>query len=526
MQADEKRTTRPEDTAESGSAIARPTTTKWEIWAWYSYYVGNNGLGPFNFGPTAFQNLLSQASYDFRFPAGSMMCDTSSPDTCGLHFAGRDRTINSIVLISNGISFAIQAAIFVIFGTFADYSSAKGPNWRRWILIVLSVIAFAVGFAWLGVHTPDKWQAATALYILGLFTYQGCITFWTAAFPGLARDTPEVQEAEHQLATGEITNDDYLRVDMLQRNRLSNVSFYVQSVVEIVILAVILGILKAMHSDDSIEQNTYSNAVLVAFSTAIWLVVAVPWFILEKNRPGEIVPPGQSVVSYGLSQLGHTFLEVIKLKQTALYMVGYFLLGDALNTNVTVIATLQNEVVAYSSFTLALLLIVGIAAQAIGIGAFWYVQRRFAIPTKSMFLFNAFGIVLLSAWGCIGIGSSNFGFKAEYTFYLYQVFYGIWVCPWYAYSQTMISEVTPPGKEFLFFALFGVIGKTSSFIGPFVSSAIIDRSGNLNEPFIFLLALSVVSFIIIACVDVKKSKIECSRYIAAWEKNPTMKNCK
>ena len=26
---------------------------------------------------------------------------------------------------------------------------------------------------------------------------------------------------------------------------------------------------------------------------------------------------------------------------------------------------------------------------------------------------------------------------------LYQVFYGFMVCPWYAYSQTMISEVSP-----------------------------------------------------------------------------------
>jgi len=30
----------------------------------------------------------------------------------------------------------------------------------------------------------------------------------------------------------------------------------------------------------------------------------------------------------------------------------------------------------------------------------------------------------------------------------------------------MISEVTPRGKEFLFFSLFSIIGKTSSFIGP------------------------------------------------------------
>lgn len=36
-----------------------------------------------------------------------------------LHFAGRDRTINSIVLLSNGISFAIQIVVFLVIGSYA-----------------------------------------------------------------------------------------------------------------------------------------------------------------------------------------------------------------------------------------------------------------------------------------------------------------------------------------------------------------------------------------------------------------------
>jgi MFS-type transporter involved in bile tolerance (Atg22 family) len=77
----------------------------------------------------------------------------------------------------------------------------------------------------------------------------------------------------------------------------------------------------------------------------------------------------------------------------------------------------------------------------------------------------------------------------------------------------MISEVVPKGKEFLFFALFSIIGKTSSFIGPFVSSAIIDRSGNDNMPFAFLLGLGVLSSFLLMMVDVKKSRRECKEYL-------------
>mgnify|MGYP003662724570 FL=1 len=39
-------------------------TDKYEIWSYYAYYIGNNGLTLFNFAPTAFQNLLYQAAGD------------------------------------------------------------------------------------------------------------------------------------------------------------------------------------------------------------------------------------------------------------------------------------------------------------------------------------------------------------------------------------------------------------------------------------------------------------------------------
>ncbi len=83
--------------------------------------------------------------------------------------------------------------------------------------------------------------------------------------------------------------------------------------------------------------------------------------------------------------------------------VGYFLLGDSLNTTVTVIATLQNSIVEYNTLQLTYLLLVGIAAQAAGIYGFWYIQQWFKLSTKFMFNVVAIAIILLDGWGMIGI---------------------------------------------------------------------------------------------------------------------------
>jgi MFS-type transporter involved in bile tolerance (Atg22 family) len=77
----------------------------------------------------------------------------------------------------------------------------------------------------------------------------------------------------------------------------------------------------------------------------------------------------------------------------------------------------------------------------------------------------------------------------------------------------MLSEVCPRGKEFLFFAFFAIVGNTSSFVGPFVSAASINATGNNRMPFAFLFASSILSFGIIACVNPQKSRIECSEYL-------------
>ncbi|OAA54918.1 Major facilitator superfamily domain, general substrate transporter [Cordyceps fumosorosea ARSEF 2679] len=454
-----------------------PMTTTAEIWSWYTYYIGANGLALFNFGPTAFQNLLSQA-------AGG--------DDGLLHFAGADRDVNSIVLLANGISFALQAVLFLAIGAWADFGAAG----RRGVLLVWSLVAYAVGFAWLALT----------------------LTYWTAAFPSLARNTRWIRDSREALATGEISLPEMDRRDEMERSRLSNVAFYVQSVAEIAILAVIVGIMYAVHVRRSVEDNNWGLSVLIAFATGVWLLLSLPWFVVEKTRPGMRIPAGLNIVTVGFWQLREAAVQIWQLRQSLIFLAGYFLLGDSLNTTVTVIATLQNQVIAYDTLKLTYLLIVGIAAQAVGIGLFWLVQKRMRLGAKTMFNAVMVSILLLDGWGMVGNWTGRFGFKNEWEIWLYQAFYGLAVCPWYSYSQIMISSVTPRGHEFLFFSVFNIIGKASSFIGPLISSRIIDATPggtNNSAPFYFLFGLSLLSAVgLWAFLDLEKSAREQEVFLA------------
>ncbi|KAF8501561.1 autophagy-related protein 22-like protein [Russula emetica] len=462
------------------------STSRRELWCFYLYYVGNNGLSGFNFGPSQFQNLLYLAGYDPSQPPFTKPCGSGT--NCVLPYMGHVRNINSIVLLTNGISFAIQAVLLVMIGAWADYGT-----WRPNILIFFTILPVA---------NSSQWPAGVALYILGMISYQCSFTFWYAAFPGLVRNLPEVQASAEQAKKGLKPLDAHLSFESLARNRVSNISLAISSAGEILILVIMIGILKALKSDASVENNTKAFNVLLAFSGGVWLLCAIPWFIFEKRRPGLVIPPGSSLATIGFKQTLVVLRECLRLKQTFLYLLFFFLMGDVLNTTV---------VVSYSTLQLTLLLLVGITTQALGAYLFWLVQKKFSISTKRMLLFNVFWILVLTIWGLIGVHTNKIGYKHVWEVWLYQAFYGLLVCPWYAFSQTMICEVSPLPQMSLF-----PVGKTSAVIGPFVSEAIISASGNNdNMPFAFLFGLGTLSTVFLFLVDVEKSRVECEEFVAA-----------
>lgn len=100
--------------------------------------------------------------------------------------------------------------------------------------------------------------------------------------------------------------------------------------------------------------------------------------------------------------------------------------------------------------------------------------------------------------------------------------------------MTMITELAPAPKMFLFMSLFNTVGvssvsrfnalsrdrgrkadrtqETSSFIGPFVTSAIVDRAGgNTYAAFYFLFPLALISLTIVCFVNPRKAKLDVAR---------------
>lgn len=95
---------------------------------------------------------------------------------------------------------------------------------------------------------------------------------------------------------------------------------------------------------------------------------------------------------------------------------------------------------------------------------------------------------------------------------------GLFTAPIWAWQQTLLAELTPKGHENLFFGLFGIVNKASSWIGPVVIGAITQSTSNIWYGWPFVFGLFLVATIIICFIDVDQAKLDLIEY----ERNATL----
>jgi MFS-type transporter involved in bile tolerance (Atg22 family) len=202
------------------------------------------------------------------------------------------------------------------------------------------------------------------------------------------------------------------------------------------------------------------------------------------------------------------------LKQTFFYLVAFFLLADGIGTTIVLVGIAQTQVVAFSATQNTYLIMVQGGSCIVGVFGAYYLQRLFNLRTKTMLQTANIGCVLVALWGMIGIWTTKVGYHNVWEFWLFNAQFGFTMGAQFSYGQAFMAELVPRGREYMFFSLLGIVSKGSAWIGPIVSSAIVDVNNNEWTPFPFVAALILVPTIGIFFISETKSRKECAEYLA------------
>ncbi|KAJ6458670.1 autophagy-related protein 22-like protein [Mycena vitilis] len=479
-----------------------PVVTRRELWSYYLYYNGDNGVGPNGYSMTLFQSLAFAAGYDpIAGPGSSCSADTASGQ-CVLPWGSGTKSVTSIVLVANGVSFAIMTMIFTTIGSAADYGT-----FGRWLLFIITIICWAAQFSSMALTEPSRWGAAMALYMIGFISYGATLVFYAALFPRLARNTPHAKEIREKYEAGETSKEEYEREESLEKNLISNISTAHSNIGYIFTLCLNLSILLPLASNSKVNNYT------IVLTNAYWVITGIWWFIFQQPRAGPPLPKGEHYITIGWKQIWAAAKQYKQLPYTFIYLFSFFLLADGLNTTGTLVSICQNDKFQFSFLQNTYLGLSQAITSTISTLGFWYIQKYWKIPTKKMFVVTNVVTIMIPLWGMIGIWTQKLGFHNKWEFWAYNVVFGLFQAPYYAFSQTMMAELTPPGFDNMFFGLFGLSNRASSMIGPNVIQAIIDSSGNnwMGFPFLFALC-TCASLVIWFAVDIPKGRSDA----VAW----------
>jgi hypothetical protein len=106
---------------------------------------------------TLFQMLTNAAGYDPVKGPGSSCTASDASGQCVVPWGSGTMAVASVVLIANGISFAVMTLLFTTIGSAGDYGT-----FGRYLLLVVTVICWAAQFACMAL-TGDKLPESTCI---------------------------------------------------------------------------------------------------------------------------------------------------------------------------------------------------------------------------------------------------------------------------------------------------------------------------------------------------------------------------
>ncbi|RCI07136.1 hypothetical protein CU098_011907 [Rhizopus stolonifer] len=488
-----------DDLLEPQNEKEQPLTSRRELWAYYLYYNGNNGYTMYSFMPIILQYLAYKGGFNPQTLGSCDVKDALKP--CNVHWMNGSIPVSSMLLYVQAIAFSIQLVLFTTFGSLADYS-----YWNRYILLVATVLNCLFQALPITLVNDDgsHWNIMMGIMIIGLIAYGTCLVFYAAVFPILSDNLAEVREKGEDAEKW--------------RNHVSTISTTHSNIGFLVTSGVLSGVSFLPFEGDVLGNAAIYNFIGTVVCAGYLAVTALPYFVLmPKNRRGPPLPPGANYLTIGWKSIAEALREIKKLRYLFLYMIAYFMFSDGVSTISQMSGIIQGQLTNFSAKQNTLFGLVSAVTSILGCLIFLWLTRYFKLKTKTSLLMIMILTGLVPLWGCFGIFFDNFGLKTINEMWVFNVWAGLFIAPIWAWQQTMLAELIPKGKENLFFGLFGIVNKASSWIGPVVIGAITEATSSIWKGWPFVLGLFIVAIAIVFWIDVDDAKKDSCEYTQRHE---------
>lgn len=377
--------------------------------------------------------------------------------------SGTDVTVSTFQLgAANSLASIVVAVLAPLLGAVAD----RGRFRKRFLLLfALLGIVMTAGLA---AVEHGEWQIAAALYVLAAIGFSGSIIFYDSLLVTVADPATMDSVSSLGYALG------YLGGGLLFALNVAMTLF-----------------------PQAFGLSGAAEAIRLSFlSVALWWTLfSIPLFLgVREHRAVSALSPA-SAVREGWKQLRQTFAAVRRLRVVFVFLVGYWLYIDGVDTIVRMAVDYGMSLGFRSQSLIVALLItqfVGFPAAL----AFGWVGRKWGAKRG---IFICLGVYLgVTLWG--------YGMDRESEFFVLAAVIGLVQGGIQALSRSLYTRLIPPGQSAEFFGFYNLLGKFAAVAGPLLMGWAALLTGNPRSSILSISVLFVLGGVMLARVDEKEGQ--------------------
>jgi UMF1 family MFS transporter len=359
--------------------------------------------------------------------------------------------------MANSMASLIVAALAPVLGAIADRGGAK----TKFLLFFAAMGIIMTGGMFF--VATGAWQVAVLLYVLGIIGFSGGNVFY-----------------------------DSLIVDVSPPDRTDMVSSLGFSLGYLG-----GGLLFAMNIFMTLKPASFGladagEAVRVSFlNVAIWWAVfSIPIMIFVKEPATTHRKSGWAMVGAGFRQLRTTFGEIRKLRLVFLFLIGYWLYIDGVDTVIRMAVDYGMSL----GFEANSLIVALMITQFVGFpAAIAFGKMGEKLGTKTAILLGIAVYVGVTIWAMF--------MEKTAEFYALAVFVGLVQGGVQSLSRSFYARIIPANKAAEFFGFYNMLGKFAAVIGPFLVGWVGVLTGNPRIAIFSIVILFISGAVILYMVD-------------------------
>ncbi|MFZ1700515.1 MAG: MFS transporter [Pyrinomonadaceae bacterium] len=377
-------------------------------------------------------------------------------------------TSDNLFTSTLGVSIFLQIFLLPLLGSIADFTPLK----KRMM----------AGFCYLGV-------LASSL----LFFVSGTNYLWGCLFLLVANISFAATNVFYNSFLIDITTED-------KRDKISSYGYALGYVGGLIMLFVNLGMINFAPTI-GIDKGMAVRISMLAASLWWGVFGAVTFFLLRSRAPARNAE-GKNLITVGFVEVFRTLKELLGLKYTLLFLCGYLLYNDGIQTVILNSSVFLSQELFISkglesdpSFLLGIFVVAQFSAL---VGAIVFERIARIIGAKKTI------IVCLGIWAAIVVYAYGF-LETTLHAWIMAVFIGLVLGSTQALSRSLFSQMIPKSRESAFFGLYEISEKGTSWIGNLVFAVVVGTTGSYRQAILALIVFFVGGMLILIFTNTAKA---------------------